>query len=607
MDRNTNSRTAEIDTEHGRSADPAPHPGRPEGEVAQYFRAVALDYDGTLAEHDTVPADTLAALEETRSRGVRLVLVTGRALDDLRDVFPDAEVRMDAVVAENGAVVVTPFGTRLLAPPVDDRLTRALRGRGVACRTGDVLVGCAGADELIVLEEVRRLGLDCQLVRNRAQLMVLPGGVSKGTGLYEALGDLGISHHNTVAVGDAENDLSLLQVAEIGVAVGNAVPAVREHADLVLDQPAGAGVAELLRGGLLTGSTHIYPGRWQLRLGTDAQGGDVRVPASQLNVLISGGTGEGKSYLAGLFVEQLVSLGYSVLAVDPEGDHTGLGALRGVLVLGPDELPAPDRIGRLLRLRFSTLVLDLAGLELEAQSRYLQQLPGPVRAERAAVGLPQWVLLDEADRTLGRGGATDLFDPASKGHCIVTWRPEDLSPDVAAGIDAVVALTGPQPSEGLVDIMAAVCALPRATVAGLLAGPPGRGVLAWRARPREATTFTLGARSTPHLRHQHKYEAAGLSVDRGFYFRNAADRLTGVSAGNLDELADGVAACDAGTLRHHCTRADFSRWSQDVLHDPWLAETLDQAEKRITEDSTEPDVDQVRAAMVGALRRRRAA
>ena len=36
-------------------------------------------------------------------------------------------------------------------------------------------------------------------------------GVSKGSGLFGGLGDLGISHHNTIAIGDAENDHSLLE------------------------------------------------------------------------------------------------------------------------------------------------------------------------------------------------------------------------------------------------------------------------------------------------------------------------------------------------------------------------------------------------------------
>lgn len=60
----------------------------------------------------------------------------------------------------------------------------------------------------------------------------------------------------------------------------------------------------------------------------------VDLPASQLNALVAGGTGAGKSYVAGLIADQLIGLGYTLVVIDPEGDHAGLGRLRSVLVTG---------------------------------------------------------------------------------------------------------------------------------------------------------------------------------------------------------------------------------------------------------------------------------
>ena len=175
--------------------------------------------------------------------------------------------------------------------------------------------------------------------------MILPAGVTKGAGLTEALADMGLSRHNAIGVGDAENDYSLLDACEIGVAVANAVDAIRAHADVVLSSPDGQGVAELLRGPLLAGRGYVHPRRWQLVLGTDDLGQRVLLPASQLNLAICGGTGDGKSYLAGLILEQLVQLGYSLIVFDPEGDHRGLGKLHGVFVTGgqEDRLADPSR------------------------------------------------------------------------------------------------------------------------------------------------------------------------------------------------------------------------------------------------------------------------
>ena len=222
---------------------------RAEGGVS-YFRAVALDFDGTLADGLVAPA-TLAALTEARARGIRVIFVTGRIMSELRAVFPQFDDHVDAVVAENGALLVTHGGVRLLAAPIGRAVSAALSGRGVAHRSGQVLVAGAAADEPAVLEVVREVGLDWQLARNRGELMVLPAGVTKGSGLREALGDLGLSPHNTIGVGDAETDHSVLDACEVGVGVANAVDAIRAHADMMLALPDGQGVADLLLGPLL--------------------------------------------------------------------------------------------------------------------------------------------------------------------------------------------------------------------------------------------------------------------------------------------------------------------------------------------------------------------
>ena len=106
-------------------------------EPTGYFRAIAVDFDGTLAEGGRPDPGVLDALGGVRARGLRVVLVTGRILAELRDSFPDLDEHVDAVVGENGAVVSGPAGTRLLAPPVAGELAAALAARGVRCRRLD--------------------------------------------------------------------------------------------------------------------------------------------------------------------------------------------------------------------------------------------------------------------------------------------------------------------------------------------------------------------------------------------------------------------------------------------------------------------------------------
>lgn len=441
-----------------------------------YFRAVAVDFDGTLAVGAVAPG-TLAALAEARARQIRVILVTGRIMNDLRAVFPEVDDSVDAIVAENGAVLVARAGIRRLADPVPAAVSTELAARGVAHQRGEVLLACAAADESTAAGVIRELGLDCQLVRNRGELMILPAGVTKGTGLVEALGVLGLSRHNAIGVGDAENDHSLLEVCEVGVAVANAVDSIRAHADVALSLPDGDGVAALLRGPLLAGRGYVHPRRWQLTLGTDDRGETVTLPASQLNIAICGGTGEGKSYLAGLVLEQLVQLGYCVVVFDPEGDHRGLGELRGVYVTGGQEarLADPADVVRLLREGYASVVIDLSHLDAAGQADYAARLSGEVEAHRAVTGLPQWVAVDEAHRPIGRNGAARrMVNPAAKGYLLVTWQPEELSADALAALDAVITLGSPDPASQFVDLAAAIADMSRPEIARLLDGPPGR-------------------------------------------------------------------------------------------------------------------------------------
>ena len=72
-----------------------------------FFVALAVDYDGAVARNGRVDAATVAALEEIKKSGRKLVLLTGRDLDDLQRVFPEIGI-FNLVVAENGAVLFDP-------------------------------------------------------------------------------------------------------------------------------------------------------------------------------------------------------------------------------------------------------------------------------------------------------------------------------------------------------------------------------------------------------------------------------------------------------------------------------------------------------------------
>ncbi|MGZ5319259.1 MAG: HAD family hydrolase [Actinomycetota bacterium] len=432
---------------------------------APSFRAVAIGIDGTLADGSRLPPHVLAALRRTRTEGRRVILVTGRTVGGVRDVIPDVLDHVDAVVAENGAVLFAPGRRQALSAPVDGSVAAALADRGVEIGRGAVIGFTGAGDEHAVLDEIRRLGFEYQLVRNRNLLMILPAGVNKGSGLLNALRHLGVSPHDTLAIGDAENDHSLFDVAEFGVAVADAVGSLRDRADLVLDEPDGAGVAHLLASGLLDDPTRFASKRRQLVIGVDDRGDAVRLPAQPRSVLVAGGAREQRLSFAGLLAKQLTTLGYSVLVVDGSGDFRFGGMPERVLVGADRCIQPPTAVLYLLR-HAGIAVADLSQLDPASCGRYLEDLSVEVRRERRETGLPHWVFVEDRDRER-------LFvDPAlpASGRCLLVAHPSELSDEARAGTDAGLIFSEPRPGEALVDLAATISGLRSSTIASLLTG-----------------------------------------------------------------------------------------------------------------------------------------
>jgi hypothetical protein len=211
------------------------------------YDTFATDYDGTLAHDGRVDDRTLRALERAREAGIRLLMVTGRELTDLSNTFPHIGL-FDRVVAENGAVLFTPAteASRVIAPPAPPALVDWLAARNIPIYVGHSIIATVEPHEHEVLAGIHELGLEWHIIFNKGSVMVLPSGVTKATGLAPALEDLQARAERTVGIGDAENDQAFLSACGLAAAVANALPAVKEIADLVTTGARGAGVTEVL-------------------------------------------------------------------------------------------------------------------------------------------------------------------------------------------------------------------------------------------------------------------------------------------------------------------------------------------------------------------------
>jgi hydroxymethylpyrimidine pyrophosphatase-like HAD family hydrolase len=224
----------------------------------QQIRALATDFDGTIASHGVVPEPTIAALRKAREAGLLLILVTGRELRDFKLMNTDLSM-FDLAVVENGAVLYDPQRDRItpLAPPAPKEFIADLQRRGVTpLSVGSSIVATCEPHEMTVLQSIKDLGLELIVTFNKGAVMVLPPNVNKASGLVAALGLFGLHSAEVAGIGDAENDHAFIDICGLSAAVANAIPMLKEHADIVTLGEEGAGVIEFIEI-LLAETAHV--------------------------------------------------------------------------------------------------------------------------------------------------------------------------------------------------------------------------------------------------------------------------------------------------------------------------------------------------------------
>lgn len=200
------------------------------------IEALCTDYDRTLTDIELRPVpEAWEALRRARRAGRKIVIVSGRPLGFLLDETSEVA---DAIVAENGAFLHRAGATRRLGAELDLSRVEAI---GVVLERGLAIASADIRDEPKLRELLREPGV--RFVRNRDRVMVLPHGVDKAAGALAALELLGIAPERAAAVGDGENDATMLAAVGHAIAVANAVPELRAIADVVTAEEGGHGVA----------------------------------------------------------------------------------------------------------------------------------------------------------------------------------------------------------------------------------------------------------------------------------------------------------------------------------------------------------------------------
>jgi HAD superfamily hydrolase (TIGR01484 family) len=542
----------------------------------RYF-ALATDFDGTIASRGHVSKETMEALVSVADSGRKLVLVTGRELPDLLQVFPEADI-FDRIVAENGALIYRPEHKEetLLAEPPPKEFIAHLQRKIPDVAVGRVIMATGEPNETVVLETIREMGLELQVIFNKGSVMVLPSGVNKATGLQAALKELSLSPHNVVGIGDAENDHAFLAVCECSAAVADALPMVKERADFVTRKRNGKGVMELCAR-LLENDLEDLDGRLarhQVLLGTNENDEEVKVPPWRTNLLYSGASGSGKSSLATGFFERLADSAYQFCIVDPEGDYE---EFEQAVVLGtPERAPNAKEVLQLLDEPTQNVAVNLLGIALHERPEFFATLLPHLQELRATTGRPHWIIVDEAHHLMPTSWEPAAVTLPRDLDCMlfVTVHPEMMSPVALSAVNTIIAV-GESPHEVIAAFATAVGdAVPDIRSMKL---EPGEALVWDRTKPPFRIT---GARARKDLRRHRRKYAEGDLGDESFYFRGPDGKLH-LRAQNLilfNQIAEGI---DDDTWLHHLGSHDYSRWFRDVIKDEDLAEAAEQTE---TED-----------------------
>ena len=261
---------------------------------------IALDMDGTLlcSDHWTVPARNIEAIQAADRMGIHVCICTGRMLEDASDfarrlnlpcmliacngtraadgILPDANIfyrkSFKAEDAHAALDILMPTGimvnvfedglvsTRKSAGGeeyhlVKRKIVRAVYGEKNVREAADrgimkiFAVDFAQDEEKLRMlretlqEELPHLRVTSSSANN---IEIMPPGAGKGTALSEMAAYLGLSREGVMAIGDAHNDLSMMEYAYHSVAMGNAAPDIKRACRYVTASNDDCGVAQMI-------------------------------------------------------------------------------------------------------------------------------------------------------------------------------------------------------------------------------------------------------------------------------------------------------------------------------------------------------------------------
>lgn len=257
------------------------------------IKLIAVDLDGTLlnSEHQ-IPTSHLKALKTASERGIKVIIATGKTAYSADGVYAQLGFRTAGVFSQ-GLLIYDHRGELTYEGALPNAVSReivryslqsdtpfvAYKHKEIHALTPSTMdqllvdfhepparyfgtpeklfaqlpfqkILIHGERERLLAERPKlqtRFGDRCDLVfGNPVMLEFVPKGSSKGDGVSRLLAQLGIHPDEIIAFGDGENDLEMIKMAGVGVAMQNGIPELRHTADFVTTSNDDGGISHAL-------------------------------------------------------------------------------------------------------------------------------------------------------------------------------------------------------------------------------------------------------------------------------------------------------------------------------------------------------------------------
>lgn len=239
------------------------------------IRIAFFDFDQTLYSHfsNSIPESAVTAINKMHKNGIKIFICSGRSLYEM-DYFDISSIKIDGMIANNGQLAYDNNNNIIFDCPISGTLKEQIiqkfndKSVPIFLNTKDNVFANFINDTvrktqrdinspIPAIKEYENEAIymcsafysskecwsDLLALKNNANITfwhdgavdIVPLNVTKASGIKGVLDYYNISQEETIAFGDADNDIDMLKFCKYGVAVGNATKEIKQISDYVTD------------------------------------------------------------------------------------------------------------------------------------------------------------------------------------------------------------------------------------------------------------------------------------------------------------------------------------------------------------------------------------